>query len=82
MYSLDLVKCMPCHWSLVSVSSLAQIYMENGSAKGDAKLSYEDSSAAPAAVEWFHGKDYKGKVRCILLSRRLAFGCMRVVDRL
>ncbi len=42
----------------------AQIYMENGSAKGDAKLSYEDSSAAPAAVEWFHGKDYKGKVRC------------------
>ncbi len=36
--------------------------MENGSAKGDAKLSYEDSSAAPAAVEWFNGKEYKGKV--------------------
>jgi hypothetical protein len=45
----------------------SQIYMENGSAKGDAKLSYEDSSAAPAAVEWFNGKEYKGKV-CVCVS--------------
>jgi hypothetical protein len=49
--------------------------MENGSAKGDAKLSYEDSSAAPAAVEWFNGKDYKGKVSvCAVCVCSVHFG--------
>jgi RNA recognition motif-containing protein len=41
-----------------------------GQLKGDATVSYEDPHTAPAAVNWFHGKDYQGNTLKVSLAEK------------
>lgn len=34
-----------------------------GSLKGDGTVTYEDPFSAASAVQWFHGKEFKGKLQ-------------------
>jgi RNA-binding protein FUS len=34
---------------------------DTGGLKGDGTVSYEDPFSASSAIEWFHGKDWKGE---------------------
>ena len=39
-----------------------------GQPKGDATFTYEDPAAAPAAVKWFNGQEYKGRKLIVALA--------------
>lgn len=48
------------------------IYKDKGTGlpKGDATVTYDDAHTAPAAVEWFNGKEFQGKVISVSLAQK------------
>jgi RNA recognition motif-containing protein len=40
----------------------------NGQPKGDALISYLDAATAPAAIDWFHNKDFQGSTLSVVMA--------------
>lgn len=43
---------------------------ETGAGKGEATITYDDSSAASSAIGWFDGKEFSGNVIKVSLAQR------------
>ena len=43
---------------------------ETGAGKGEATITYDDSSAASSAIDWFDGKDFNGNKIKVSLAQR------------